>query len=91
MNLNMFFKEKVIPSTTFDFTLPSGELHIVENEFVIQLCKDSKGGERTFIKNTLMKIDFANGNVNHFLKHLAKCYVAAQYGDNCNPELLVEA
>ena len=30
------------------------------------------------IANTLRKIDFANGNVNHFLKFLAEAYVKTQ-------------
>ena len=38
---------------------------------VVDAIKSTSAGEQAKIKDTLVRIDFANGNVLHFFKHLA--------------------
>jgi hypothetical protein len=73
-----FFAEKEIPFQTFEVEF-EGMVHFIDNETVIDLVKETKGGERKSIESTLRKIDFANGDVNHFLRHLAEGYVKSNF------------
>jgi hypothetical protein len=65
-----FFDEKVIPETTFEVEGPSG-INFIPNTVVIEHIKSAPASEQKQIGNILRKIDFMNGNVNHFLEHLA--------------------
>lgn len=76
--LDMFFKEKRIPSKVFEVTDSQGITHSIPNQVVIDMIKQTRGRERASIEDTLRKIDFGNGDVNHFLAHLAKG-LAEQY------------
>jgi len=75
---DMFFKEKNIPSKVFDVTDRQGITHMIPNEAVIEAIKQTRGSEKAKIEETLRKIDFGNGDVNHYLAHLAKG-LAEQY------------
>lgn len=78
MNLNTFFKEKDLENVTF--TVDNGDdFHILDTESMIKIVKSTKGTEREKIKNILRKIDFNNGDVNHFLNHLAQGYVKTNF------------
>ena len=68
--LETFFEEKDIPETTFVVDGPSGPNHI-PNEVVIENIMIAPDHEQKKIADTLRKIDFYNGDVNDFLKHLA--------------------
>lgn len=65
-----FFDEKVIPEITFEVEGPSG-INYIPNTVVIEHIKIAPASEQKRIGNILRKIDFMNGDVNHFLKHLA--------------------
>ena len=69
---DMFFKEKRIPSKVFDVTDRQGVTHSIPNEVVIEAIKQTRGSEKKKIEETLRMIDFKNGDVNHYLAHLAK-------------------
>ena len=69
---DMFFKEKRIPSKVFDVTDQQGVTHSIPNEVVIEAIKQTRGSEKKKIEETLRMIDFKNGDVNHYLAHLAK-------------------
>ena len=70
--LDTFFKEKRVPSKVFDVTDRQGITHSIPNQVVIDMIKQTRGRERSSIEDTLRKIDYGNGDVNHFLAHLAK-------------------
>jgi hypothetical protein len=70
--LDMFFKEKRIPSKVFEVKDSQGITHSIPNKVVIDMIKQTRGHERASIENTLRKIDYGNGDVNHFLAFLAK-------------------
>jgi len=75
---DMFFTEKNIPSKVFEVTDRQGITHMIPNEAVIEAIKQTRGSEKAKIEETLRKIDFGNGDVNHYLAHLAKG-LAEQY------------
>ena len=66
-----FFKEKEIPEVTFTKTDSTGTDHMIPNEVVVEHIALTYGEDRASIENTLRKIDYGNGDVNHFLDHLA--------------------
>jgi hypothetical protein len=69
---DMFFKEKRIPSKVFEVKDRQGITHSIPNKVVIDMIKQTRGSEKTKIEETLREIDFKNGDVNHYLAHLAK-------------------
>jgi hypothetical protein len=75
---NNFFEEKQLPYEMFEIE-HQGQAHLIDTDFVIELIKGAPQAEQKQIRNTLVKIDFVNGNVNHFLKFLAESFVKTQY------------
>jgi hypothetical protein len=69
-----FFAEKEIAYELFEIEF-AGQTHFIDTDFVIELIKKAPKGEQVQLRNTLVKIDFVNGNVNHFLKFLAESYI----------------
>ena len=69
--LNRFFAEKDIPEAVFVVTDSGGVEHIIPSGCVVEAIAQTEGDERERIESTIRKIDFHNGDVNHFLKHLA--------------------
>jgi len=67
-----FFDEKDIPYRIFDVTDSQGLNHCIPNEVVIEAIKGTSGAEKAKVEKTLRMIDFHNGDVNHYLAHLAK-------------------
>lgn len=70
MNINTFFKEKDLPYKSWEIEVDE-EVHFIDSDVVIEHIKTTQGEEREQIKGILSKIDFANGDVHHFLHHLA--------------------
>jgi len=54
---------------------PSG-LNIMPLSMVIDAIKATGSNEQAQIKNTLVRIDFANGDICHFFNHLAGALAA---------------
>lgn len=75
--LRTFFNEKNLPSRTFDITAEDGTFHMVDSEVVIETILMAPRSEQIEIGNVIRKIDFANGDVHHFLEHLASALVAS--------------
>lgn len=69
--LRDFFAEKVIPEVTWDLEADDGTSHIMPNTVVVEHITQCAEGEARQIGDILRKIDFINGDPNHFLKHLA--------------------
>ena len=66
-----FFDEKVIPETTFEVLSENGTPNFISNMAVIEQIKACSAAEQNNVSNVLRQIDFKNGDVNHFLEHLA--------------------
>ena len=73
-----FFNEKGLPSKMFTVTDKRGVVHSIPGEVVLEHLAMTRGSEKSQAEAILRKIDFANGDVNHFLEHLAKG-IAMQY------------
>ena len=50
---------------------PSGENHMTY-ENVVFAIKGASANEQAGIKNMLVRIDFANGDIRHYFRHLAQ-------------------
>ena len=77
--LNLFFAEKDIPEKDFEVTDSTGTWNLIPNRVVVEHIAICQGAELEAIEDILRKIDFANGDVNHFFGHLAKG-LAEQHG-----------
>lgn len=73
-----FFEEKEIGISTYSVKDSEGVTHFVDSEFVIELIKAAPQHEKKQIKDILVKIDFENGNVHHFLKFLGEQFISTQ-------------
>ena len=69
--LRNFFAEKDLPTVTWELTDNDGTLHIISNAVVVEHMVTCPVSEAKDLANVLRRIDFANGDVDHFLKHLA--------------------
>lgn len=65
-----FVAEKNIPYASWEIEA-NGTTHFIDNDVVMEHIRLTKGHEAAGIKDILVKIDFHNGDVNHFFKHLA--------------------
>jgi hypothetical protein len=70
--LQRYFDEKDLPETTFDLITSKGVSHSIPNMVVVEHIAQTEGKERTQIEGILRRLDFKNGDLNHFLKHLAR-------------------
>jgi hypothetical protein len=69
--LKTFFGEKNLDSVIYEVEGPSGVNHI-PTECVIEAILIAPRHEQKAIADTLRKIDFYNGDVHHYLRHLAQ-------------------
>jgi hypothetical protein len=68
-----FFDEKDIdPDETFEFEDSEGTWHHMTYGVVIEAVKGTRAVEATNIAATLRRLDFANGDVRDFLRHLGR-------------------
>lgn len=67
-----FLEEKDLPFESFSVTAESGEVHVMDTDVIIEAIKGCSPNEQAGIKSMMVRIDFANGNVNHYLKHLGQ-------------------
>lgn len=52
-----------------------GYLHIFDYGYIIDAIKATTSNEKKAIQNMLVRIDFANGDIKHYFRHLAKALV----------------
>ena len=70
--LNTFIDEKGIDTDTyFDVEGASG-VNMMSYETVLDAIKQAPASEQAAIKTMIVKIDFVNGDVCHYLRHLAQ-------------------
>lgn len=76
--LDRFLAEKKLPNETFQIE-HKGAIHYINSEQIIDLIRATSKKEQLAIQKVIVGIDFKNGNVNHFLKHLATGYIESNY------------
>jgi len=69
--LDALVEEKNVGHKTIEVEGESG-LNIMPMEILVDAIKSAPKTEQAKIKNTLVAIDFKNGDVMHFFNHLAK-------------------
>ena len=70
--LNTFISEKNIDIEQVLEVEGESGTNWIPVECVLEAIKSASKAEQQGIKNTLVAIDFKNGNVLHFIKHLAQ-------------------
>lgn len=70
--LETFFEEKQLPEESWEIVAEDGTPHFIDTEVVKEAILNCGSQEQKKIADVIRKIDFQNGNVNDFLKHLAK-------------------
>lgn len=77
--LKRFFEEKKLEHRTF-VVEHNGILHMVESDFLQNMIVNHiPPYEQEEIWEIIAKIDFQNGDVNHFLEYLANGYVKTNF------------
>jgi hypothetical protein len=76
--LQLFFEEKQLAERIYDVTAPDGTLHMIPTSVVIEAIDNAPAAEQEQIAGIVHKLDFANGDFHHFLRHLATA-LAARY------------
>jgi len=71
-----FLSEKELPYEAWDLTAKDGTPHHIDSDVVIEAIKGASSQEQESIKAMVVKIDFVNGNVNHYFQHLAQALVS---------------
>jgi len=69
---NRFFDEKNLENRIYEVVAPQGTMNFIETDMVIAKIKTTQGEEAQKIETVLRTIDFKNGNVHHFLNHIAQ-------------------
>jgi len=69
--LKTFFAEKNLPAVEWEIDAADGTANFISSEIVIEHIAIAPPAEQAEIANVIRKIDYANGDVNHFLRHLA--------------------
>jgi len=67
-----FFSEKNLTEEVYTVTSANGTPNIIPSTVVIDAVKRTQGEEAKKIETILRKLDFLNGDIHHFLKHLAQ-------------------
>lgn len=71
--ITTYFKEAdVNRERTYEVESENGTPNFIKAGNVIDLIKQTEGGERKEIESIIRKIDFHNGDIHHFLNHLAE-------------------
>jgi preprotein translocase subunit YajC len=70
--LKTFFEEKGLTPQSWEIDDASGMTHYIDSDVVIEAIMGAPPNEQEGIANMIRKIDFANGDVNKYLEHLAK-------------------
>lgn len=74
--LETFLTEKNFDRNTgWELQAPNGMAHFIGADVVIEAMMSAPKHEQKAIKATLVKIDFINGNVAHYFRHLAQALV----------------
>ena len=74
---NRFFAEKELSDEIYEIEV-DGTLHMVETGAVLEHIAKTQGEERLHIEAIIRKIDWHNGDLHHFFRHLAE-YMAKSY------------
>lgn len=72
-----FIDEKALPFKSWEI-LQDEQIHFIDSDVVIEAILSAPHHEQEAIKAMLVKIDFVNGDVNDYFKHLARGLIASK-------------
>lgn len=67
-----FFNEKNLVERTYEVKAEDGTPNLIPTSMVIAAIQQTQGQERQQVERILRELDFRNGDVHHFLGHLAQ-------------------
>ena len=70
--ITTFFAEKDLEDRIYEVESANGTLNLISTANVIEKIGMTSGGERKQIEDILRQLDFHNGDIHHFLRHLAQ-------------------
>jgi hypothetical protein len=78
--LKTFFAEKNLPSVNFHIQTGDGWTHVVDSDWVIlYLLRVAEEDEQENVRDMVVRIDFVNGDIMHYLGTLAEQFVKTDY------------
>jgi len=85
-----FLDEKNLQHKSWTIKDKNGTDNFINSEVVIESIKNSPSNEQKSIKDMLIKIDFKNGNVMDYFKHLATGLINLRLGESFKEKLRLE-
>lgn len=70
--ITRYFDEKDLDDQVYEVESANGTVNFISTGDVIWALKTSEGDARRSIQRVLHQLDLCNGDVHHFLKHMAK-------------------
>lgn len=67
-----FLDEKNLPYVAWEIVDRAGMTHFIDTDVVKETIKNASTEDQQKIKNIIVQIDFHNGDMNHFFRHLAQ-------------------
>ena len=67
-----FFNEKNLVERIYEVNAEDGTINLIPTSMVIAAIQQTQGQERQQVERILRELDFRNGDVHHFLGHLAQ-------------------
>jgi hypothetical protein len=72
MNLQAFFAEKDLDERYYEVSADDGTVNMIPTSMVIAAILQTEGEERRKVISILSQLDQRNGDIHHFLRHLAQ-------------------
>lgn len=72
-------EEKGLDTETMQVQHTNGEIHMVEMGALLEVIDLTSPDDRVNIHGIMSRIDFLNGDLMHFMNHLAKGYVETNF------------
>tara|TARA_R100001129_G_scaffold170981_1_gene140913 strand:- start:940 stop:1197 length:258 start_codon:yes stop_codon:yes gene_type:complete len=74
--IDTFIKEKDLPMNETITIDNDGTIHIMTYQTIYEHMLIANDKEQEQIKNMIVRIDFMNGNILDYFRHLGKCLIA---------------
>lgn len=73
-----FFEEKTSIDDSFTVIDKKGTTHVFDKQMVLAEILNMSKGTKKMVRRKFTQIDYANGDINHFIKYLLKGLVDQQ-------------
>jgi len=74
--LDTYLEESELPMKSWEIASSDGTPNFFSTEVVVEFIKAAPKHEQAGIKNMMVKIDFRNGDMNDYFKHLSQALAA---------------